>query len=544
MYDPHSPYEPPPPFDVRYAEMPYAGEVAAADTALAPLLEEALDGGALVVATSDHGESLGEHGEGTHGVFAYDATLRVPLIVAWPGHVVAGRVVTDPAHHVDLLPTVLDLVGLPRHDGLAGVSLVAILGDRTGTSMNVARAPGIGGGDTDVADDDVDARGPGAEPDDRGRVYFEALTTYLARNWAPLRGIYDGRWKLIDLPLPELYDTLADPGEVENLADSDPARVAALRQRLRDHVAGSEDEAVGAPQIEDAETIARLQALGYVGTAAGGPRDRVFGPEDDPKNLIQLDTAMQEAAAAGRAGDLDRAAAMLEAIIDRRSDFTHAYTLLGFIESQRGNVEAAIGQLERAREQGLEDGLLLTRLGSLLRDAGRPEEAVAVLEGALEREPDNLEMINLLGMVYDESGRTTEALTVFSRGIEIDATYPSLLANHAALLIRLGRLGEARAMLERAVTYDPGLATAHNALGVVAAQSGRLPEAVEHWRRALSLDPGNHDVRYNLGITLTRLNRFAEAIPVLEAFVEQAPPDRYADDIAGVRRLLQRLRER
>ena len=172
LYEPHFPYEPPEPQRSRFSAEPYRGEVSAADAALSPLLGRILDGNEkqrwLVVLTSDHGESLGEHGEMTHGIFGYEATLRVPLILHAPG-LLRPRVVTTPVSHVDLLPTLVDALELAAPDGLSGRSLWPLAFGRGG-----APAP----------------------------VYFEALSSSLNRGWAPLYGVVDGGLKYVDLPQP------------------------------------------------------------------------------------------------------------------------------------------------------------------------------------------------------------------------------------------------------------------------------------------------------------------------------------------------------
>src|SRR5436309_3318282 len=186
LYEPHFPYRPPGALASRFAADPYAGEVAAADEALeplpGPLLARGTEGRTLVILTGDHGESRGEHGEKTHGIFAYDATLHVPLLLYCPRLLRPGRV-AEPVRHVDLLPTVVDALGLGVPDGLPGRSLLAAAVGREKPS-----AP----------------------------VYFEALSGMMNRRWAPLYGVVRGRLKYIDLPIPELYDLLDDPREERN----------------------------------------------------------------------------------------------------------------------------------------------------------------------------------------------------------------------------------------------------------------------------------------------------------------------------------------
>ena len=199
MDDPHAAYDPPEPFATRYKDDLYLGEVAAADSFLAPLLDPFLAGRerpALVIVTSDHGESLGEHGEMTHGLFAYEATLKVPLVV-WGRGVTPGR---DPrsARHVDIFPTVLQA---------AGVNPPAATVRRPGRTLL-------------------------APPSDAGDSYFESLSTTLNRGWAPLRGLLRGGTKFISLPLPEVYDLPKDPHEKDNrfAAESQRRAAAAIKR--------------------------------------------------------------------------------------------------------------------------------------------------------------------------------------------------------------------------------------------------------------------------------------------------------------------------
>ena len=201
LYEPHAPYRPPPELAARFADRPYQGEVAAADAALGPLLEPLLasgdDGRTLVVLTADHGESLGEHGEATHGLFAYEATLRVPLLVYGPR--LPPRVERAPARHVDVLPTILDALAVPVPAGLPGRSLLRVV-----TPADAATT-----------------------------TYFEALSGQLNRGWAPLYGVIrDGR-KYIDLPIAELYDLRRDAAEAANLAAAPPQPLDAWRGTAR-----------------------------------------------------------------------------------------------------------------------------------------------------------------------------------------------------------------------------------------------------------------------------------------------------------------------
>lgn len=511
VYDPHAPYEPGDPFASRYPDNPYAGEVAATDAALAPLFDDLVGYETLIVVTSDHGESLGQHGELTHGLFAYDATLRVPLIFSGTEHLSGGLVVRQWVRHIDILPTVLDQLGLPA-EGVQGRPLTRLLA------------------------------GGSPAPAGPSPAYFEALTPYVTRNWAPLRGIRRGSSKFIDLPLPELYDLEEDPAETENLATRDPERVIALGTALQEHIAEGEGSTIRGLTEESAATLERLRSLGYLGSVAQPGPEREFGPEDDPKRLVTLDQKIHEAVNASREGDWQSSAATLREVVAARPDFSWAHSLLASAEYRQGNLPGAISHLQGVIRGGLAPPFLLNKLAVYLREAGRFDEARGILDRSIAAEPENLETLSLLGAVYERIGEGDAALRIFREALALDPTYAPVHANYGIALLSLGREDEATAALEKALQYDRRLPEAHNGLGIAAARRDDQEEAIKHWRAAVELDADLFDAQYNLGITLIGLNRFAEATPVLEAFVDRAPPERYAEDIDGVRRLLQRLR--
>ena len=250
FYDPHRPYDPPKRYRSEYAD-PYLGEIAFVDSQIGRLLE-ALDRrgrltSTLVVVAGDHGESLGDHGERDHGIFVYNAVLRVPLIMAGPR--LAPARVASTVQLVDVMPTVLDLAGRPI-PAMDGVSLVDLMHGRP--------------------------RGPGRD------VYAESF--YPRRlGLAPLQTLRDERFKLIDAPRPELYDMTRDPFEQQNVVADYPTVAAALRARLND--VGLSPTAPRSTAGIDTQVLERLSSLGYAGTTVGddGP-----SPErlPDPKDCI------------------------------------------------------------------------------------------------------------------------------------------------------------------------------------------------------------------------------------------------------------------
>jgi arylsulfatase A-like enzyme/tetratricopeptide (TPR) repeat protein len=504
VFDPHAPYQAPEQFARRYPDDPYAAEVAWTDFALGPLVDRlaTLPRPTLVIVTADHGESLGEHGELTHGIFAYEPTLRVPLVVAELGGAAApatpaGVTIDAAVRHVDIVPTVLEAVGAPADARLAGASLASLV-----------------------------AAGRG---DDRPS-YFEAMTANLSRGWAPLRGVVAGRDKYVDLPIQELYELAADPGEHKNVAAARRERTEILLNTLRGFN-------VAPPSLPGEETSAvrdRLRALGYVGGSAAAPRDR-YGDGDDPKKLIDIDALLHRAGDLYQRGQPQEAAALFQQAIERRPDTADAYRYLAFVYWQRGRPAEAIRTLEDALKHGVSHRDVRVKLGIYLAETGHAARAIALLDGLAG---DDIEALNALGIAYGQAGRTAEAMRTFTRALEIDPSNGLAWQNIGTLQLRGGDRQAAEASLRRALSIDDSLPGAFTTLGVVLSDGGRKPEAIEAWKRAVALSPGEFDALYNLTVTLADLGRRDEARTYGEQFVASAPAAFFGKDIEAVKKIL------
>ena len=507
VFDPHSPYAPPPPYNAEYADSPYAGEVAYVDSALEPLLSLARAGArpATVVVTADHGEALGDHGELTHGLFAYESTLRVPLIVAQVGRGAAparrsGAVSDTSVRHVDILPTIAELAGLALPTGLPGRSLVT-----------------------------PDAGGEGARPS-----YFESMAPMLNRGWAPLRGVLAGRDKYIDLPIEELYDLAGDPAETKNLAPASGERARALFAELERFGSALPGERLA----ESAEVRERLRSLGYVsGTAA---RKTEYREADDPKRLIEIDNLMMSGIEAHQRGRVDEGMDAYRRVIAARPDMNVAYQRLAFMLQGQGRLDEAIAILRQGLDANGPTVDLEVKLGTYLAEAGRTAEAIALLDRVTAAAPGNVEALNARGIAYARAGRPADALESFQRILEIDPRDAFALENAAAMHLERGELAAAAALFQRAAGNDPRSSRARAGLGIVALRAGRQQEAFEHWRAAIVLDPRNFDALFNLATGLIDAGRPGEARPYVELFVRTAPPPLYGPDIARLRQWLGR----
>ena len=494
VFDPHASYTPPAPFDAQYSSDPYAGEVAYVDHALGPLLDVARHSPrpTTIVVTADHGEGLGDHGEATHGTFAYESTLRVPLILAQVGPGTEGSrggVIDAPVRHVDIVPTIADLLGMRVPGDLPGRTLLA------------------------------------AGADAARHTYFEAMTPMLKRGWAPLSGVIAGHAKYIDLPLEEAYDLATDSREEHNLAASDEARVSALVSDLRQFGA----VLPGEQRAESADVRSRLQALGYV--SGSTPRKARYTDEDDPKRLIDVDRLMMEGIDLYRRGRIPAAMDAYRAVIARRPAMGLAYRRLAFLQWHAGTPAEAIATLRIARQKIGADIDLEVRLGTYLAEAGSPAEAIPMLERVTAAVPDNAEALNALGVAYGRAGDSAKALAAFARVLAHDPRDAYAFENMGTVHLRQNDLAAARQAFTRAVENDPRSSRAHAGLGVVARRSGQIDAAIASWREALVLDQSNFDALYNLCVVLVTAGRAVEARPYLEQFIRSAPPGFYGHEI-------------
>ncbi|MBI2572205.1 MAG: sulfatase-like hydrolase/transferase [Candidatus Schekmanbacteria bacterium] len=497
LFDPHSPYQPPQRFRDMFPDKLYVAEVSYADSALTPLLDLVAGTGrpTLTIVTGDHGESLGDHREATHGIFAYESTLHVPLIVHGAGVSEQGARIATPAGHVDILPTLLEAAGLPPLAEAPGASLFRLPADRP--------------------------------------IYFEALSIALNRGWAPIRGILRGSKKAIELPEPELYDLETDPRETMNLAGERPSDYAALIADLRG-LAG--ELALPAQGKEDPELLKKLQALGYVSGSA--PRKDTFGVEDDPKRLIHLHEAYQRGVQLYQQGDKDGAMKAYRGILDERPEMLVASMNLAFIEREMGNLTAAIQTLEDAIEAGSASLSAYSFLATYLTEAGRAKDAVALLDGVLGSQQPDAQALNALGLALGTLGQAEAAVTRFRQVLALDPDDATAYQNIGTVFLQQGDLTGAREHLRRAIQLDATLARAYVGLGVVEASSNNPGGAVDHWKRAVALDNSQYDAIFNLAIMLDRQDRKDEAAQYWKLFLDKAPPDLYGADLERARQRL------
>lgn len=429
FYEPHWRYEPPFPFSAEFRERPYDGEIAYADQQLGRLLERLRADSrwpeTLVIVAADHGEGLYDHRERFHAYLVYESTQRVPLIIRAPG-IRAARI-AEPVGLTDILPTVLDLVGLEAPRGLRGISL----------------RPALEGG-----------------PPPTRELYFETLAGSIGFGWRELKGVRYGNWKLIDSDSPELFDLDADPGELRNLATSEPERLAEMRVELERVSRPSGDALeVVAPEGTEAEIRASLAGLGYIGGSASGrpAREGAAHPREmidlegeimngylavrgeawsrveevsrhvmsrDPRNRWALESLVEALIRLDRAGE---AVPHAEALIGAYPDGETGYTLLARVQQETGDPAAARETLGRGLEQrpDSEELTYLVLLADL--ESGLPAVCDRELAGAIGRHQRSWKLMLLGARCHIRHDRPEEALKVLKEAMRLGFARPEML---------------------------------------------------------------------------------------------------------------------
>ncbi|MDH3201042.1 MAG: sulfatase-like hydrolase/transferase [Myxococcales bacterium] len=468
LFDPHAPYVPPEE-DAKASPTPYDGEIASVDRQVGRLMEslrrkKILDDTVLVF-TSDHGESLGEHGEATHAVFIYESTVHVPLIVRYPRKLPAGKIYPGPARLVDVMPTILGLLELEPSA-------------TQGTDLGAPIA--------------------GTAPPPTFTQYSESLHPELEYGMAPLFGIRVGDLTYIRAPRPELYNRAKDPGETRNLlepsaAKSDPAGASTagaqameLDHELTKTLAALERGALR-PKAKpvDQDTVEMLRALGYV----ADPEAKKGLEGMDPKDGVQVYARLQNARQLFHDGDFAGCTALLEPLLATMPKNVSALNTAALCESKMGNGKAAERYYLRSLTADPRQHFALVELGRLQLAERRVDDARKSFQKALDVLPRSVEAMSLLGYLGLVLGNPDEARRWFDRAIAEDPTYAQSHIGYGDLYAAEQRYRQAKESYAKAAELQPRSFHAWFNGGLCALRLGEVQTAERYLIRAAEVDP-------------------------------------------------------
>lgn len=509
LYEPHTPYAPPPEFA---ASDPYDGEVAYSDALVGRLMAALTAAGhhdnATIIFLSDHGEGLGDHGEDEHGMFLYRETIQVPLIVRLPGGVSAGRRVAEPVQHIDLVPTVLDLIGAP-----AGGSDRATL---QGRSLRPVLS------------------GTGALP--AASIYAETLSPRLHFGWSELYALTDDRYRYIRAPRDELYDISQDPKELTSIAESRvPVRVA-MRQALETLMAGA---SVSAPSAVSEVDRQRLAALGYVGTQRSASLSTPGDALPDPKDKLELLGRYRRASTLAAEGRWPAAAEAFRAVLRDDTAMPDVWLQLARAYETLGRLPDALQAYREVitRQPGDPAGLL--GAAAIFVQLGQMDQARAHAELAIPAAPASAH--ELLARIALQQGDAAAARQHAAAGATGDPTLPLPAFIEGLILYNQNRFADAIAPLTRATqalaTRTEQIADVYYVLGDALARTERFPEAEAAFQQELATFPAHVRARAGLAMVYWTTNRPSQAT----AQAEQLDTLARTSHVLGARELAQRL---
>jgi arylsulfatase A-like enzyme/Flp pilus assembly protein TadD len=449
LYDPHAPYDPPPPYDKR--RNLYDGEIAYADASLGKLFaymrRRGLYDGALIAMMSDHGESLGDHGEEMHGIFLYDQTIHVPLIFKLPHELLAGRRVSSRVRLVDFAPTLLSMLSLPLPPDFQGQSLVPLM-----------------------------KRSPRAGPAPDLPAYSETDYPHRAFGWSALRSMRSGKYLFVRAPKRELYDQSQDKSEQHNLAKASPAVADTLQTQLdqfRDRTSSYHEHSSAAVSAQQSESLA---ALGYVSSGGvAASQNPLQGP--DPKDKIQIANVLHQGMLAVEDARYEEAIPLLQKVVQDNPYITAAQLQLGIALARTRRFEEAIPALRKAIQQVPDSIPAQYELGLALYQSGQWKESAPFFENVAKKRPNFADAQYSLASVYARIQRVPEALDLLRRAIQLEPQHFQANLLLGRILTLQGNAQDGLPNLKKATAVEPESREAHLFLADAYTQLGMQEDA-------------------------------------------------------------------
>jgi len=472
LYDAHDPYDPPEPFNSRYASQPYDGEIAYVDAQVGRFLNalraKGLYDSSLIAVMADHGESLGEHGENTHGVFLYDSTIHVPLLIKLPGLHREEKQIDTRVDLVDVAPTILGQAGLFVPKEMQGESLLPF--------MRRAKV-----GETSIPD---------------RAAYAETDYPHRAFGWSPLRALRTGKYLYIRAPQPELYNQTSDPAERQNLVANSKAVADTVATQLENFRKKTSQTLVELAK-PDPEMVEKLRALGYVATDTNNSGSSANHSEIDPKSKIEVSNLLHDAMLDVEDAQYQRAVPLLEKVLVEQPEMPIAEMQLGIAQARLKNYDKALPHLRKAVQVLPDSGMGHYELGLALYETGDWKGAAPEFEAAVQKAPRWADAHFSLASVYARIDRVSEAMT------ELDTTLTLNPDHYRGNLLR-GRIlslqnipDQALPNLQKAAEVQPSSMEAHLFLADAYAQLGRQQDAMRERQEASRLKANPTDSKSN-----------------------------------------------
>jgi tetratricopeptide (TPR) repeat protein len=486
IYEPHTPYTPPEPFNSRYASK-YDGEIAHADAIVGDFIQSLKDNGlydkSLIIVLSDHGEGLGDHGEEEHGMFLYREALQVPLVVKLPGRKFAGETVAAPVQLIDVVPTIIERTGVSMTSKLPGRSLTSFLGEKS---------------------------------PERRAVYSETWYPRFHFGWADQHSLIDGERHYIHSPKPELFNLTNDFAEKQNVLAEDRRGFFAMKQAIEPLIREAE-----APSSIDPEDAAKLAALGYLGSTVQTKPGEAL---PDPKDHIGTFKAIGDAFVAYRDRKYPEALAMIDRLLGENPRILDLYDLKSKTLARLGRDKEAIEVGKAGLRISPQATHIAIDVANLLLEAKQLDDAEKHAELAMKADPGQVH--DILARVAIERKDFTRAEREAKLAIQTDRDRVTSLMTLARVQREQGNLDESLKNLNQAMSLKKEgqqIVGLHFMRGDVLARLGRAQEAEADLRREIELFPEEPLAYKNLVLLLVAAGRVDEGTQLIRQLIDRSP---------------------
>jgi arylsulfatase A-like enzyme/Tfp pilus assembly protein PilF len=499
LYDPHTPYNPPEPYKTQYKGRHfglYDGEIAYVDLLMGNfrnfMEEKNLLDKTLIIFTSDHGESLGEHKESAHGFFIYDSDIRVPLIIRFPENKFQGSVITNQVRSIDIMPTILNMLGGRSPESVQGESMLPlILGKQGGEALS---------------------------------AYSETYWPRYHYGWSELKSLRKDQYKFIDAPKPELYDILEDPGELNNLVNKKAALGHEMKRELEaliDRYSAEGIEEAGPKKIDN-DSLVKLQALGYIGSFRASSKQK--GEKlADPKDRIELYNEIKVAQFLFTEEKMDQAEKKIKDVLNKDPSVLEARYILGNIYSKQKKYDEAIEEYKKALEVDPEYYESIFGIALAYKKSGKYDEAIVGFKRLIDIDPKDTKPLLHLGNIYEEKGQLDEAMRYLKSAVTIDPEAPVFHNNLGAVYLKKKMYDMAEKEIKAALSIERSipLLNAHFNLALLHETRGDFDLAVVEYKKEQETSPFNYKPDFNLGLLYAKAKELEKAIKEFKSCIEK-----------------------
>jgi arylsulfatase A-like enzyme/Tfp pilus assembly protein PilF len=486
-YDPHDPYDPPEPYKTEYASSLYDGEIAYTDHVfgkLYDLLDQLqVKEKTIVVMTGDHGEGLGDHKEQTHSIFIYNATQHVPLMIRLPK--IKPKRIKGVVSLVDIVPTVLDWLGVQPDQNMQGRSLIPLIEGKE-HSTRVA--------------------------------YSDSIFPQLHYGFSPLRRISTDQYEFIDAPKPELYDRINDRYELKNLIKEKPEIANALHKKL-DEILKSSEAVPNQVQKMDAETEEKLRAMGYVGTIVASTPESL---KIDPKDKIDLLESISQSHQALTRKNFPYVVETITRVLKQEPNMVDAHFLLATAYLNLNENEKALTEMMNTIRLKPDHAQTLYNLGFFYQLQGKLDEAEEWYLQLLKVQPEHLRARTNLMDLYQKKDEPEKAKSYLAKIVssyenalkntEVAETRADLLEKLAQAYFASGDLDQSEKTLKEAIQLMPNRPMTHFHLGAIYQRKKEYDKAISEYEAESRISPNNFKVFFNLGVLYRHSGQVQDSI--------------------------------